>query len=124
MKRKRSNPETRLQIVVMQYLQIAGVPDLMAFHIKNSGKESIQTGALLKKMGVKAGVADLFIGVPGQPPAFLELKSDKGTHTKPQMMFAEHCWRLGYRYEVASGIDRALAVLRTWGALRSGAKAA
>ncbi len=121
---KRSNPETRLQIVVMQHLQIAGVPDLMAFHIKNSGKESLATGALLKKMGVRAGVSDLFIGVPGQPPSFLELKSHGCKPTETQLAFATHCERIGYRWACVDGIDSALAVLRMWGALRSEARAA
>ncbi len=114
----RRNLETRLQVIVVQHLALRGVKDLMFFHIKNSGKESPATGLLLKRMGVRAGVSDLFIGVPGQPPAFLELKSHGKKPTESQVAFGEHCLRLGYDHAYADGIDSALAVLREWGAIK------
>ncbi len=118
---KRSNPETRLQIIVCRHLATYGVKDLMFFHIKNSGKESPATGALLKKMGVRAGVSDLFIGAPGKPPMFLELKSHGNRPTKTQIAFRDHCEILGYNWAWADGIDSALLILRYAGAIRTAA---
>jgi len=37
-----------------------------------------RTGAILSGMGVKPGVADLALVLPGGRPGFLELKSRKG----------------------------------------------
>lgn len=123
---KRSNPEARLQIAVVQHLALAGVPDLMFFKINNEGKRLPQAGLFLKRLGLRPGVADLFIGAPGKPPLFLELKSRGQKPTPAQEAFAAHCHRIGYGYAWADGIDSALTVLRDWGVLAgtSGRRAA
>lgn len=49
------------------------------FHIPNGGKRSKVQGAIFKRLGVKAGVSDLFLPIPvgGQPGLWLEMKPPK-----------------------------------------------
>jgi len=119
-RKRRSNPESRLQVVVCDHLRLRGVPGLMFFKIDNERKCSPRIGLYRKRMGVRAGVSDLFVGVPGYPPAFLELKSNGQKPTKEQIAFMEHCRKLGYWTRVADNIDDAIDILIAWGAIRPG----
>ena len=57
----RSNPETRLQIVVCQYLDHALPEGTTYWASLNERKVDPVTGKLLNRMGRKAGVADILI---------------------------------------------------------------
>lgn len=52
--------EDNLQMVCMRYLGYA-YPKILAIHVANERKTSLQHGAKLKKMGVRAGVPDILI---------------------------------------------------------------
>lgn len=57
----RANPETRLHIAILHYLQTV-LPKEAAdtlIHVPNGENRSPITGALLKRMGTKPGVEDL-----------------------------------------------------------------
>jgi hypothetical protein len=99
-------PEQIEQCKLMDWIRSR--PDLepYVFHIGNERKTSVQQGRLLKRMGVRSGVSDLFIGIPqgNMHGMFLELKVGKNKPTDSQekfmMDFAQqgyHCvWSVGF----------------------------
>ncbi len=71
-------PEQALQINVINWLayQYPNITDDV-YHFANERKCTIQQGRLLKRMGVKRGVADLFLGIPrhGKSGLWVEAKT-------------------------------------------------
>lgn len=76
------------------------------YHFANERKCTPQHGRILQRMGVQAGVADLFIGIPrhGKGGLWLEIKIDKNQLSPAQKEFLERqiqnnfaaacCWDL------------------------------
>ena len=79
------------------------------FHIPLQRKCSIQQGILLKKMGVKPGMADLFIAIPknGKSGLWIELKSEKGKLSLEQKEFLSRMTINGYVAIAAWGFEAA-----------------
>lgn len=89
-------PEHSLQVFTVNYLRYNGV---FCFAIPNGGRRDIKTGAMLKKEGVLAGVADLAILLPQGEIIFVELKNGKkGVQSESQKMFQEKVQKLGFTY--------------------------
>lgn len=67
-------------------------------HFANERKCSVIQGALLKRMGVKRGVADFFLAIPlnGKAGLWVELKVGKKKPTKEQQAFLERKAQRGY----------------------------
>jgi hypothetical protein len=109
----RRHPERDLQFAVMKYLRVAA-PNVEAIHIPNGGYRRKIEAALLKGMGVKAGVGDiLLMWRPGQL-AFIELKSAKGRLSPDQQAFSIRMTELEIPYGVCTSIDEVRACLTTW----------
>jgi hypothetical protein len=117
---RRHRPEDSIQRAVCQHLRIRGVHGLLFWHTPNGGKRRPIEAAIMKSLGVRAGVADLILLHTGRMFA-LELKAEDGRPTVAQMQFISDfnaavapnggaC--------IAHGLDRALRVLETWGLLR------
>ena len=117
-RRRLIGDEAAVQIAIVEHLQRYGVRHCIYFHVPNEGLRSQAYGAVLRRMGLLKGVADLFIGVPGQPPGFLEIKQPGEGQTLDQRAFQALCQANGSRYQVVYNLDHALSVLRAWGALR------
>lgn len=111
------NPETVLQINLMAWLNFK-YPDVAedTIHIANQRACSIQQGKLLKRMGVKAGVPDLFIAVPrnGFYGLWLELKEGKGKPSKSQQDFILRMNTRGYMALTAIGLDAAKSIIEAY----------
>ena len=58
--------EEHLQNAVVQYFAVALPKECLFWHTPNSGKLSPNKATRLKKMGVKAGIPDLFLLYDGQ----------------------------------------------------------
>ena len=117
---RRRRIEVCVQRTVCQHLRIRGVHGLLFWHTPNGGKRRPIEAAIMKSLGVRAGVADLILLHAGRIFA-LELKAESGRPTAEQMQFISDfnaavapnggaC--------IAHGLDRALRVLETWGLLR------
>lgn len=88
----------------------------------NGGKRDKRTAAALKAQGVKPGVPDILIFTP--PPSgvgiglAIELKREagygkqRGRLSPHQRIWLEELRTLGWRAEVAYGLDHALEILR------------
>jgi hypothetical protein len=116
MSRKRS-PETALQCTIIQHLQARGVPGLIYWHTPNGGYRGKTEAVLFKAMGVLPGVSDLLLFHNGKLYC-LELKAQGGRASEEQMAFIHYMDRAGAFTAIATGLDRALATLETWGLLR------
>lgn len=104
---------------VARFLQIAA-PDLCWFHPANGGYRNPREARKLKDMGVRPGVADLAMILPGARAGFIELKAGKGRQTDTQKTFQADCERLGAPYAVCRSLNEVEQTLRSWGvALRA-----
>ena len=110
--------ELALQKSVVGLLQLFALPGVIWFAVPNGEARSARTGAKLKAMGVRAGVADLCVVPTGGWTCFLELKTPKGQLSAAQREFRDLCERnLGAAYVVATTPEDAAEALMSWGAL-------
>lgn len=101
----------------------AGLPDLGAgsiFHVANGGLRTKSEAARLKAMGVRAGVADLFLPVMVERDGsvfgglWVEMKRQAGpkggggTLSKEQIEFGEEMRGRGYEWKACHGAKEAL----------------
>lgn len=73
-------------------------------------------GALLKRMGVKRGVADFFLAIPlnGKAGLWVELKVGKNKPTKEQQAFLDRKAQRGYEAVCVWGTDAAREVIKSY----------
>jgi hypothetical protein len=78
-------------------------------HFANERMCSVQQGRLLKRMGVKKGVADFFLAVPmnGSHGLWLELKVNKNRPSKEQKEFLARKLLRGYEAYCVWGFESA-----------------
>jgi hypothetical protein len=112
--------EQQIQRAVFEHLALRGAPALFAFHPANGGWRSRVEAAILKGMGVRAGVPDIIAIKSGRCYA-LELKAPGGHLTPVQLDAHAALAAAGAEVAVAAGIDAALAILEGWNLLRGGA---
>jgi VRR-NUC domain len=110
-------PEAQIQRAVIEHLRWRGVPNSFAFHPANGGWRTAVEGAILKSMGVVAGVPDVIIINNGKVFG-LELKAEDGRLTDIQRETIETMRRAGAVVAVAHGIDEAITQLENWHLLR------
>lgn len=106
-------PEQDLQIAVASFIERAA-PGLLFFHPANGGARSKVEGAVLKAMGVKAGVPDFVILLPNAGVAFIELKAGKGVLSPPQKQWRDDLRARGYLWAEARSIEEVEDLLTTW----------
>jgi len=110
--------EYQIQCQLAMILDQAG---LLWTATANGGKRDKRTASSLKKSGVKAGVPDILIFTPppnGIGSGFaLELKRPasegkrKGSVSNSQRVWLQNLRSLGWRAEVAYGLEHALNIL-------------
>ena len=83
------------------------------FHVANGGFRNPREAAKLKRMGVTAGVSDLFLAVPcnGWPGLWIELKAPGGRLSQPQRDFLGRMSVAGYQTAVTFSEDETKAVI-------------
>lgn len=114
--------ETKVQIAVMKHYATRGAAGAFLFACPNGGsRRSKGEGAILKAMGVRAGVPDL-IGIRDGRCYGLELKIDHGGRVAPEQVETMQAMQsAGATVAVAAGLDDALHKLEAWGILRGAA---
>ena len=85
-------------------------------HTANERKCSLVEGKILKRMGVTAGHADLFLAVPanGKCGLYIELKVGDGKLSKEQKAFLARKIMRGYEAVAVWGADAAKEVIKTY----------
>jgi hypothetical protein len=102
---------------VFEHLAVRAASTVFAFHPPNGGWRSRVEAAILKGIGVKAGVPDIVAVKNGQCYA-LELKAPDGRLTPVQRDAHAALAAAGATVVVAYGLDDALARLEAWGLVR------
>jgi hypothetical protein len=115
--RRRARPGDNIQRAVFHHVRARGVPGLVAWHTPNGGARSPIEAAILKGLGVRAGVSDV-IAVHDSKVFALELKSEDGRPTDAQLEFLADIEKCGAFTAICYGIDAALNRLELWGLLR------
>ncbi len=85
-------------------------------HFANERRCSIQQGRLLKRMGVKRGVADFFLALPcgNYHGLWIELKVKKGKLSPEQTNFIQRKNERGYLAIAVWGFDAAKELISTY----------
>jgi hypothetical protein len=110
-------PEDAIQRAVFQHLRARGAPNVFAFHPANGGYRKPVEAAILKGLGVVAGVPDVIAIHKGRCYA-MELKAEGGRPTETQLATIAAMEAAGAFTAIAEGLNRALAILEAWGLLR------
>lgn len=108
--------ETQIHLAVMKWVRLHPKISPYVIHIPNEGKRSQRTGRLLKNMGMRSGVSDLFIALPrnGYHGAWIELKTDKGKVQPSQIEFLEDMKSSGYFVEITRGFDATVMAIKNY----------
>jgi hypothetical protein len=109
--------ETKIHFGVAEYLRKCGAPGLLWWHTPNDGKRTFGATNRLKRMGMLNGVSDIIAVREGKIYG-LELKADKGRATEHQLKFLSDLDNAGGYTAMSHGLDRAVAVLKSWGLIR------
>jgi len=110
------NAEQIEQVRLFDWIRTRPDIEPYAFHIANERKSTPQAGYLLKRMGVKAGVSDLFIGIPKKEwhGLFLELKAGKNKPSDVQENFLMNMSSKGYYCIWAKGYEDAKQIIEDY----------
>ena len=105
--------EAALQIAILQR------PDLPlqateVWAVPNGGSRHVVEAARLKAQGVRAGVADLCVMLPGGKVGFMEVKTPKGRISDKQREFADVCRAYDIPHSYVRSIDDAITAVRAW----------
>jgi hypothetical protein len=114
---RRGSSEHDLQKQVLAYISLKG-NHVFVFAVPNAAKRSPATAARMRAEGLMPGVADLCVMLPAGQVRWLELKAARGRQSPEQEMFEEVCEVLGHSYAIARNLDEAIAILKSWGALK------
>lgn len=109
--------EDAIQRAVFQHIRARGVPGLFAFAVPNGGLRSKNEAAIMKGLGVRAGVPDIFL-IHASRCFALEIKTKNGRLYKEQGETLDEIVACGADADVAYGLDSALDILEAWGLLR------
>jgi len=112
-----SPSEAQVHDGVVAHLRLRAKPDVLWLHVPNSGKRNISEAIRFKRMGLLAGASDLLLWHQGNSFA-LELKAPGRRLSEAQLEFMARFNEAGGHSACAEGVDRALAVLESWGLLR------
>lgn len=116
MRRSRARPEDQIQRAIFQHFKARKAPGTFAFHVPNGGKRKPIEAAIMKGLGVTAGVPDV-IAIRGGHAFGLELKADGGKPTEKQVAVMAEMQAAGATVALAAGLDAALGQLEAWGLL-------
>jgi type IV secretory pathway VirB9-like protein len=76
--------------------------------------QAIKTGAKIKKMGGKRGIADLIL-IYDKRTIYLEIKTEKGKQSKEQKEFQEICKKNNQPYFVVRNVDEVAKIVNKIG---------
>jgi hypothetical protein len=109
--------ETVEQCVFMDWVRLNPNIERYTLHIANQRRANFAYGRLLKRMGVKAGVSDIFIAKPrgGLCGLWIEFKRVKGGKLSPeQLNWLNLMQDVGYGAHVACGCDEAIRIVKAY----------
>jgi hypothetical protein len=107
--------ESKLQSACVTWFRTQ-YPRTVIFAIPNGGNRNPITGAILKREGAMAGVADLFVMKANAEFAglFIEMKAGKGKASEAQEAFGYAAVVSGYAYTVCHSFDEFASTVKTY----------
>jgi len=101
-----SHEESNLQQQCVTWFRLVH-PELVLFAIPNAAKRGKALASIMKREGMLAGVADLFLMCPSKEKhgLFIEMKTEDGKQTDTQKAFAWNSRSKGYAYELCRSFD-------------------
>jgi hypothetical protein len=114
---RRARLEDIIQRAVFEHLRVRCAPGIFAFHPANGGWRSRIEAAILKGLGVRAGVPDVIAVKDGRTYA-LEIKRPGGRLTAAQNAAHAALRAAGATVVTSYSLDDAVAQLERWGLLR------
>lgn len=100
----RGSAEYQVHMACVRWLSVIAPEGCLWMHIPNGEKRDAITGAKLKRMGVRAGAADLLIGWRGQT-LFVEIKAEDGRQTETQKEFEKAALAAGHAYVLVRNLQ-------------------
>ena len=119
----RKSDERKLQCQIVALLRVAIAPKVIAYAVPNGMHSNAIHVSRMKAAGLRPGVADLTIILPGGHVHQVEVKVKGGVQSPDQKAFQLACIANGTPYHIVYDLDQALAVLTDIGALRTRAAA-
>jgi hypothetical protein len=112
--------EETIHKTVMQWVNLQPSLKGLVLHIPNEGRRTERFGRLLKAMGMRPGVLDLFImmGRHDYYGAWIELKSKNGSLSNAQKLFIKDAEVQNYFTDVCFSIEDAIHTIK-WYCLES-----
>jgi hypothetical protein len=98
---------------VAEYLDWALPGDFRWLHIPNGEKRDPIIAAILKRMGVKQGAADVLILRPVGLFVWIELKSNTGSLSRPQREWRDWCRAIGAPWFLCRSLDDVIEALES-----------
>lgn len=110
-----SHKESDLQITCVTWFKWT-YPKVLIFAIPNGGARSAITGAILKREGALAGVADLFIGARKGLfcGLFIEMKLPDTKQSPQQKDFQKAALEAGYCYKISRTYEEFQQMVRDY----------
>ena len=112
--------EADIQIQVADLLRLhERARGFIFFSCANEAMGAARSGAALgrmarlKRMGLRAGVADLIVVKDGRT-YFLEMKAAKGKQSEAQSNFEYDAYYAGAPYKIVRSLDEAVKILQSW----------
>ena len=111
------HPEDDIQRACIMWLEMMRKRGRLEYYaVPNGGKRNAITGAILKTLGVRAGVPDLVVLLPGNaasPPksVYIELKAPGGSLTPGQRDWRDWLTANGFEWALCKSVDELSTVV-------------
>lgn len=106
-------PEQALQKSICDLLNAwENQGQLRYFHVPNGGKRNKIEAAIMKGLGVRAGVPDLVVLISNGPTIFLELKAGDNKPTRYQQTWLEWLNNNGRPSYVVNDADQVYGIIK------------
>ena len=107
--------EQELQVEIFDWMRSVELRNAKIFHVPNGRRLDRLDAAIVDRLGVTAGVADLAVMLEGGRQGWIELKAKRGTLDPHQRDFAADCARLGHCHAIGRSLREVLQILVGWG---------
>jgi hypothetical protein len=106
--------EESMHKTVIEWVNLHPMLKGLVLHFPNEGRRTMRFGRLLKTMGMRAGVLDLFVmmGRHGYYGAWIELKSKNGLLSTVQKLFIKDAEAQNYFTTVCFSIEDAIHTIQ------------